>query len=217
MATGTQRRTEAKYNLGFTAGALLVTESIAVAKFFTTSGSWAETKAQVINENLLKKTRTSSSLRTFREVEGRLSTLTAEQLAHVAVGAAKDATALLLVATCKRYSFIAEFISEVLSKNAEVFDFNLRDSDYNRFWEERAMNDPGIESTSTKTQNKIRQTLFRILREAGLLQGSEGRTITPLVPSQKVVELVARDDWRMLRLFLYSDADTRRAKTKYAN
>ena len=216
MVNGTRSRTESKYILAFTAGALLVPESIAVAKCFVETKSWAETKLLVLNENLLKKTRTSSNLRTYREVEGRLSSLNSEQIAWIAEGTVKDAAALLLVATCKRYSFIAEFISEVLSKKVEVFDFNLRDSDYSRFWEERAMNDSGIESTSAKTQNKIRQTLFRLLREAGLLEGSDGRTITPLLPSQKVVELVARDDWRLLRMFLYSQAETSRAKTKYA-
>lgn len=217
MAASSQTRTAAKYNLAFTAGALLLQESIAAARCYMETKSWHSAKEQVLRENLLRKDTSATSHRTFREARGRLQTLTRGQLACIVEGSAKDAAALLLIAACKRYAFINEFISEVLLEKAQVFDFTLRDSDYNRFWDERAMNDPGIEATSPKTQNKIRQTLLRLLREAGLLKGADGRTITPLLPSEQVVELVSRDDWRLLRLFLYAEADMRRAKTKYAN
>lgn len=62
-----------KYRLSFTFGGLLVPESRTIAEQYAELGDWQEVKNQVLAENLMGKTRRSTSRRYFRELRDRLT------------------------------------------------------------------------------------------------------------------------------------------------
>ena len=69
------------YNISFTAGALMVNETSAVAEVLVdTGGNWSATKDIALQRNVMEKNKMSTSRRVFALVKQRLETLTNLQL-----------------------------------------------------------------------------------------------------------------------------------------
>lgn len=203
------------YSFSFTAGALLVTESLSIVQCFLRQEDWDAVRDEVIRENLLRKRTKAASIRFNREIERRLKTLTPDQLAYLGDATAQEQRQLLFVAACKVYTFIYDFVTEVIRPKILLFDNQLRNSDYEKFLLAKELDHPEIGSLTEKSRNKVRQVLYRILAEAGLLDSTEDMHLTPVVPSGRVCELVMRDDPRWLTALLLIDADIARLTQEY--
>jgi hypothetical protein len=63
-----------RYKLSFTFGGLLIEETVTIVALLNECGhDWATVRRRAVEENALKKTRTSSSFRYFREIRDRLA------------------------------------------------------------------------------------------------------------------------------------------------
>ena len=67
-----------------------------------------------------------------------------------------------------------------------------------------------------KSRAKVRQVLFRILADAGLLNSTADLQIMLAIPSVKVIELIVNDDPRWLAGLLMADTDISLLAKRYA-
>ena len=102
---------EKEYNITFTAGALLMNETCAVAEVFLETGrNWEETKERTFKENLMGKDKVSTNKRFFSLVKQRIEALNEDELDLLVSGSNSVKRLLLLLAICKAHALIFDFI-----------------------------------------------------------------------------------------------------------
>lgn len=157
------------YNMSFSTGGLFLAESVRVAELFQRLGDWAWVREKVLSENLLQTRTVSSATRICREVIHRLKTLEPAELDLLVHGAPKDRGYLLWVAVCRHHRFVAEFAAEVLRRRFVGLGNELHYEDFDSFFFEKSSVHPELETIRPVTRKKLRQVLFKMLREADLL------------------------------------------------
>ena len=157
--------------MSFGAGALLHSESVRAAALFLELGDWQRLRERVLAENLLQARTLASSKRVCREISSRLEMLNGSETELLVHGIAQDQVHLLWIAVCRRYRFIADFASEVIRERFLALRFDLDYADFDHFFDGKAAMHPELDSITPSTRNKLRQVLFRMLREATLLGG----------------------------------------------
>ena len=194
-----------RYVLSFTAGALLHQESLALAELFEELGDWAAVREQVMDDNLLQMRTPSASKRIFREVFRRLEQLTAAELTFLRTGSSQEQSHLLWLGACKRYRFIYDFAVEVVREKFIRFDFGLSYDDYDIFFNNKAEWHPEVEGVAESTRKKLRQVLFRMMRDANLL--TVDNQILPAMLTPREIEVIAADSPSYLLAFPTSPAE----------
>lgn len=182
---------EKKYVMSFTAGALLYQESLAVVEVFEELGDWDAVRERVMGDNLLQMRTLSASKRVFREVATRLEQLTPAELELLRIGPREEQGHLLWLAICKRYRFIYEFAVEVVREKFIRLDFDLSYDAYDIFFNNKAEWHPEVEGVAESTRKKLRQVLFRMMREANLL--TSDNQILPAMLTPREIEAIAAD------------------------
>lgn len=160
-----------KYVASFTTGGLFHRESLLLAEHFRQLNSWESVCAKVNEENLLQVRAGSSSKRICREVASRLKTLNPAEVEFLLVSPGHDQAYLLWVAVCRHYQLIGDFAIEVLRERFGVLNTSLDHSDFDAFFNRKAEWHPELDKIAESTRKKLRQVLFRMLREANLLSG----------------------------------------------
>jgi len=194
-----------QYKLSFIGADLAINGSIKIAEAYLQLKDWSEVKDKVFAENLLQARTQSSAQRFFRELAPRLRQLTDEQLELLVEGNYQEQKQLLWFAICKRYAYIREFAIEVLHEKYLSLDYELTEFDYAAFFNRKADWHAELDQAQVTTQKKMKQIIFRMLREAGLLS-AEGMII-PTVLSRRVIEALASDSTTSLQIFPTSIAD----------
>lgn len=159
-----------KYNLSFTAGAILHTESISVIECYLHSKNWSKAREVVSSDNILAVRTQSSGKRLIREIELRVSWLDDADLELIKnfISTTEQKQALW-VCICKTYQFIADFMREVVNDKIHALDYSITYDDYNRFYNAKSQWNEELDKLSPSTQKKIRQVLFRMLKEMDIL------------------------------------------------
>jgi hypothetical protein len=190
---------EAVYTLSFTAGALLYRESVIVARLFDEVRDWEAVRAQVLDGNLLRMRTQNAAKRIFREVASRLKELTAAELDLLLAGTRSEQQHLLWLAICKRYRFIYDFAVEVIHEKFLRLDFELTYDDYDVFFNNKAEWHPEVAGVAESTRKKLRQVVFKMLREVNLLS-PEGQ-ILPALPTGREIAVITADAPEHLAVF----------------
>lgn len=157
------------YNMSFSTGGLFLAESVRVAELFQQMGDWGRVRETVLSENLLQTRTVSSATRICREVIHRLKTLGPAELDLLVCGTPKERGYLLWVAACRHHRFVAEFAAEVLRRRFIGLGNELHYEDFDSFFFEKSFLHPELEAIRPATRKKLRQVLFKMLREADLL------------------------------------------------
>jgi hypothetical protein len=173
-----------KYKLSFTAASLSILESIIIAEVYLGCKDWDETKAIIKENNLLQSRTSSRDTRVFQELSQRLSALSGEELDLVANGVLEERKQMLWYAICNTYAFIQEFAIEIVHEKFLSLNLELSNLDYEAFYNRKADWHPELEEITELTQQKLRQVVFQMLREAGLI--SDSHTIIPVLLSPRV-------------------------------
>lgn len=192
-------QSQTRYALSFTSGGLLVREGIMVATLYLTTLDWGVTRRSLVEKNLLQARTSSSSVRLTRETIQRISTLDDNELQLFTCLSPTEQRHLMWVATCRRYNFIGEFAEEVLRERFLLMKNYICAGDFDRFLTGKSLWHPELDELKPSTAQKLRQTLFRMLHEAGL-RTSEGE-IVPAVLSTRVAETLGRRTPSDLRFF----------------
>ena len=197
--------TTKKYQLSFTAGGLLYSESIRLAEEYAQTHDW-EVVAQLAREQRLLQSRTTSTEhRKVREICSRLRLLTDAEQTVLHEGTRADQLQVLWLAVCKRYQFLHDFAEKVLRKQFLEMDYSLTVADIDRFMETTAVWQEELAEITSSTREKLKTVTLRMLREADLVT-DEG-VIQPALLSPALVRAIRADSEDHLLIFPISMAD----------
>ncbi len=158
-----------KYSMSFTTGALFHQESVKLARLYLEKGDWNEVRDEVIARNLLQARTTNSAKRICREICSRLKCLNRDELELLVEGNHQEQAYLLWLAVCRRYHFIYDFSAEVIRERFLTLRYDLSYEDYDAFFNAKMEWHEELEKITTATRNKLRQVMFKMLRETELL------------------------------------------------
>lgn len=197
-----------RYRLSFTTGGLFLHEAPAVATCYLNLRDWVKARDQVRQDNLLQVRTAAAATRISKEVTARLEHLDALELQALLELNLRDQASLLWVAACRRYAFIRDFATEVLREHHVLMRRQLSFGDYDAFYNSKALWHAELDDIATSTQHKLRQNLFRMLREADLV--SEQHVIQPALLSPYLAHLLAKRSEQELLVFPATDSDIQR-------
>lgn len=170
--------------MSFSTGALFKRESLLIASIYGDAGDWNAVKKYVFENNILQARTVSTLQRVYREASSRLQTLKNDEIDFLNRSYDCEQRYMLWIATCRKYTFIAEFAHEIVREKFLSFQNIVSFEDYNTFFNTKADWEPELDALSQSTQKKLRQILFRMLREAKLL--SSDNRIIPVVYNQRI-------------------------------
>jgi hypothetical protein len=204
-----------KYLLSFTTGSFMLNETQKIASLYLEYKDWKTVDQQIFDENILQKNKLATKKRQLQEIKKRLLNLSDNAIKELMDFDSGNKKMIMLLATIKTYQFILEFIVEVIRPKWIQFDDEILDSDYDRFVNEKEELHTELANLSDKTKAKIKQVLFRILAEAGLIDSVKTRRIVQPYVAENIVELIVKENPDYLKAFLFSDVDVERYKEKY--
>jgi len=175
--------------MSFSTGGLFSRESVTLSKIFLEIGNWDAVRDKVLTENLLQTRTLTSAQRVCREVISRLKTLNPRELDLLVRGTSQEQGYLLWIAVCRCYKFIADFAVEILRERYLGLKIDLHHEDFDSFFNKKSEWHPELDNLRSVTKNKLRQVLFRILREAGLLTANN--TINAIILSPRFLEAIS--------------------------
>ena len=185
--------------MSFTTGGLFSRESAILAMVFSETGNWDIVRNKVLTENLLQTRTLTSAQRVCREVISRLKTLNPSELDLFIRGAAQEQGYLLWIAVCRCYKFIADFAVEILRERYLGLKIDLHYEDFDSFFNKKSEWHPELDTIQPATRNKLRQVLFKILREAELLTANN--TINAAMLSPRLLEAIPSGSRRDILFF----------------
>jgi len=194
-----------KYQMSFSTGGLFLRESLLAVELYLLHRDWKKVREILLSENLIQARTISSAQRVTREICQRLALLTLEQLQLLASGTTQERQGLLWVAVCKRYSFIKDFMTEVVRENFLRLNMVLHPSDYDMFFHDKEEWHEELERLSQTTKAKLRQVLYKIMHEAEILTKDD--LIIPAMLSARLAQVLVADNPGWLRVFAVSDSD----------
>jgi len=194
-----------KYLLSYTAASLLPHETQKVAELYLALQDWKRVDAEVLEHNVLQKNAQSTLKREYSEIKKRLKNLTVDELALYDEGI--DEKYITFLACLKTYRLIYEFCSEVLREKVLLFDEQILPSDYVSFIESKQAGAGELNTISTVTEAKLRQVMFRMLVEVGMVDSVKGMRISVPTLPRVLISAIIEDDPKWLRGFLMSDRD----------
>lgn len=169
------------YKMSFSTGGLFLNESLEVARLHVEGEPWQNTILRAMDEGATNLPKSASNRRSLREISNRLLTLTAEERSYFLGEADRsDQQALLWIATCRAYRFVREFAVEVVRERYFSYQLDLPLESFDILLAAKAEWNEGLERLSRPTQLKLRQILFRMMREAGVIS-EDSRIQTPIL------------------------------------
>ena len=194
-----------KYSMAFTTGGLFYRESVTLAMLFIELNDWNSVREQVLSENLLQSRTLNTSKRQCREIISRLKTLDQKELDLLISGSTQEQKYLLWLAVCRHYRFIAEFAEEVIRERYIGLKHDLQYDEFDFFFNKKSEWHPELEEITSTTRNKLRQVLFKILRDAELL--TVRNTINASLLSQRLLAAIPRQCRKDVFLFPLFESD----------
>jgi len=193
------------YVMSFTAGGLYLRESIEIAPLYLELRDWTAVRTKAVESNLIQSRTISSSVRICREICFRLGQLNIDELKIIIEGTIQEQRQILWLAICRHYRFIYEFAMEVVREKYLGLNLDLYKEDYDAFFNAKAEWHDELERLKEKTRLKLRQVVFRMLRETDLL--TKGNRINPAMLTPRVVQTVRKALPTDLYVFPASDAE----------
>jgi len=179
------------YKMSFSTGGLFHRESVKLAALYLELGDWLLVRETTLNNNLLQTRTLSSSKRICREVISRLKPLNHAELELLIEGNHQEQAYLLWLAVCRQYRFIADFAIEVLHERYITLKSDLSPEDFTIFYNRKSEWHTELDDIRPTTLNKLRQVLFKILREAELL--ATNNVIIPAMLGPRLLALISHD------------------------
>jgi hypothetical protein len=92
---------------------------------------------------------------------------------------------------CKTYNFIRDFSTEVLHERFLTMQRFLTEEDYFAFYLHKLDEHPELEEITDSTRTKLRTQVFRMLREAGLINSAN--LIIRVLPTSRLIQTLRED------------------------
>ena len=181
-----------KYNLAFTAGALLYNESSLYLNAINNIEAYYNGDENV-NIDVFITNSESSRKRIKNELDKRFKNIDFSYLEKFNHADEQDQKIILFFAICNTYQIITEFSLEVVYKKWLNFDNELGTYDFKYFLSSKLSEDQ-LNDISSSSQYKLTQVAIKIFKDVGLYKNE---SLVPLRPSQDLVDLIIqnRDQW----------------------
>jgi len=196
--------------MSFTTGSLFHRESVKLAALYLDLGDWNSVRDKVVAENLLQARTLNTLKRVCREVVSRLRTMSQSELEFLVEGSHQEQAYLLWLAVCRRYRFIADFAVEVLRERYITLKADLTFDDFDSFFNRKSEWHLELEEITPATRSKLRQVLFKILREADLLTANN--LINAAMLSPILLDVIHQGSCRDVLYFPVFESDVKGAK-----
>jgi hypothetical protein len=172
---------KSKYRFSFTAASLMLGELINYARILTENDFSIES----LVPDSLKKEKAKTGKREFAELKLRLATLSDEETQLLADSDLSTQKLIAYLACCRAYCYIRDFVSEVILEKVSIFDHQITDRDYNAFFSKKCVDHDELEILADTTKAKIKQVVFKVLEQAGLIDNVKARNIIrPIVDAR---------------------------------
>lgn len=195
----TETPSKRRYALSFTTGTLLSTEAALVAPVYLREHDWAATRALVKDGNLIQSRVARSNTRVLGALLPRLQLLSDAELRIVADGTSTERGHLMWAAACRLYDLIGEFAQEVLRERFLTLAGTVSYEEFDSFYRAKAMWHDELDEVTDLSYQKLRQVLFKMMVEAGLMT-KQGR-IEPALLSSRVAECLEQRTPSNIRFF----------------
>ncbi len=199
--------TDSKYNFSFTGAAALIAETRVVAEEFSKSKDWDLTINELTSDNRLNKIKQATFKRQLQELKKRITLLTLEELEVLVNGNMDEAKAIVLISLVKAYPLFHDFILEVVRTKYFLFDKILKESDYLVFIHSKSISHAEIASLKESTAKKVKQRVFTMLEQVGLILNTRNGTIIKPFLSQDLVRIICADNPDLFKAFLFSNEE----------
>ena len=180
-------------------------ETKQLALLFERLKDWDAVKSKVLEEDILQRNSLATRKRLFVELKRRIEQFNEDELRYFNDAPIEDVKILVFVGCLKSYRFIFEFIIEVIRQKYLLFDYQIETSDYNSFYESKAAASNKLNLLSETTQKKLRQVMFHMLAEVGLIESTKNYYITKPLVSEPIIHLLLDDDIMLLKALLLND------------
>lgn len=183
-----------EYKFSLTGGSLLLDEMILV-------NQWLIDNDATIDQFQLEdlgKDRIKTSKREFAEIKLRIGQLSLEERDLLNEGTYDVQKFIAYIACVRSYRILREFIDEVLLDKLSIFDNNLTDYEFQKFFNDKADQNPKIEKLADSTKEKVKQVIFRILVQAGLIENIKNKTILKPILDYPLQSILSEDDLKYL-------------------
>ncbi|MGO2747925.1 MULTISPECIES: DUF1819 family protein [Microbacterium] len=188
-----------RYALSFTTGGLLEREAAFLAPVYVEHHDWVKVRDLAVEGNLLQARTYRTGVRLVRETVKRMSALSDREVESLTEITASEGGHLMWAAACRRYDLIGEFAEEVLRERFLTLAGTVSYEDYDSFYRTKAMWHDELDAVSAATYKKLREVLFKMMVQAGLL--TTQRTIEPVLLSARVAELLTQRTPSDIRFF----------------
>ena len=191
--------------MSFTTGTLFCRETARLAVLFVDLKDWNAVRNTVIADNLLQVRTQNTSKRFCSEIISRLKTLSVQELQLLVNGTSQEQAYLLWLAICRRYTFIGDFAVEIIRERFISLKTDLSNEDFEAFIHKKSEWHSEIDAIQPSTRSKLRQVLFKMLREAELL--TVNNTINAALLSPRLVQVIAHHQRQDLLFFPVFESD----------
>ncbi len=185
------------YSTSFTAVGLEVRQFEQVCRWLDEYGPEADAPL-----DLTESVRSSTHLRKFREFKKRWEGLTREEKKILYTGDSNEKRGIAFLSMVRCYRLIGRFVIEVLWERLKQMDSTVTYKDYDHYFEKLGKEYPAMLNMAESTYNNSRNRVFRILRDSGLLVGSESFDILSFYPGSRVVSYLEQTQPQYLKFFL---------------
>ncbi|MBG0773464.1 DUF1819 family protein [Oleidesulfovibrio alaskensis] len=180
------------YNGEIVAGSLLIPESRVIANLLIEGADDHLFHQKVIIENILQKRSPASAKRQAKLIRNRLGSFDGELLQLIQNGSHEQAVQLLLASAIMHSHLLGDFIKQAITTQIKTYQKEISYRDWDYFFEECKHRDPSLEKWAESTTKKVRQVIFRILAEAGIIDSTRTMNLLPFSLLPEVKELLEK-------------------------
>lgn len=174
-----------KYNLAFTAGALLYNESLHFIQAIDHTEDYLKNEFSVHSDVLVTNAE-SSRKRIKSELDKRLKNLDVDYLNNFSLSMEQDQKVILFLAICKTYPIITEFALEVVYHKWKNFDNELSTYDFNYFLSSK-LSEEQLNAISSNSLYKLSQVAVKMFKDVGVFKEDK---LSAVHISDELVELL---------------------------
>lgn len=189
-----------KYRFSFTAVGLAPVAMQEVAALYPVCGTWEAVYAHIVKENTLKCRTVSALRRIATEIVLRLGKLAPEELARFIENRLNERNVFAWLAACRAYDLVGDFAVESLHEAYVTGQKTYETSDYEKFVNGKLALHPEFDELSRQTYAKVRQIVFKMMREAGFLD--KKGTIIPLVMDAALMNFIPERDLAFFPMYI---------------
>jgi hypothetical protein len=195
------------YRLSFTGASFFLHETIILANLCLEYDDCAKALNHLLSSEILDRSK-STVKRESSEIILRLNNLPNTLLERLASIDPDDAKVILLYAIMKTYPIIKEFCLEILYEKSLIMDNTLQEYEINAFWRRKEEEQEVLHEKSDATKKKLKQVMFKILADAGILSSTKEKAIVKPYINDVTAKMILEDsDESYLRALLMNDSE----------